>query len=257
MEITTEMIKQLRDETSVSVMQCKKALEEAGGDMEKALMILKKKSSEIAQKKSDREASQGLFVVKNDGVRAILVKLNCETDFVAKNSDFIDLANKITEEAFKEGVEAGKAYAQESIPSIVQKVGENIQLGSIEEITGTVVGSYVHDGRIASIVVLSAGTMDVAKDIAMHIAAMNPEYKQKSDIPSEMLEKAREMFTKEVSESGKPQDIQEKMLQGKIDSYFKDLTLLDQPFFKNPDDTIGSLLEKNNATIDTYLRVSL
>jgi elongation factor Ts len=194
MEITTELIKKLREETSVSVMQCKKALEEADGDYDKAILILKKKSSEVAAKKSDRETGMGILVMRKNDTKAVIVELNCETDFVAKNDDFVNLANKLADLALETGKDATVEQSKPLIDEVIQKVGENIVLGNIIEITGSPIGGYVHDGRIATIVTLTGGDDTLAKDIAMHIAAMNPEYKEASDIPADTLAKIRLLF---------------------------------------------------------------
>ncbi len=255
--ITTEMIKELRDATGVSVMQCKKALEEAGGDMEKALMVLKKKSSEIAAKKADRTAADGIVVVKTSPGKAVMAVLNCETDFVAKNDDFIKLADKIAEKALSEGADAARTEAKDMIDPVIQKIGENIVLGDIKTFEGPVIGTYVHNSKAGVVTVLHGGTEDVARDIAMHIAAMKPEYKTREEVPAEKVEMAKEMFMKDIASSDKPEDIKQKMLAGKIDTYFKEQTLLDQPFVKNPDMTIGQLLSQNNATLSSFSRLTI
>lgn len=250
--ITTEQVKELRDKTGISIMQCKKALEEVDGDMEKALMILKKKSSEIAQKKADREAADGLIVIAQENGKAAIVELNCETDFVAKNDDFVTLANQMAAKALSEGKDGLMAASDEMIAPVIQKIGENIKLGAVEVLEGETVGSYTHNGKAGAIVVLTGGTSELAKDVAMQIVAMKPEFIQKSDIPAETQERAKELFMKEIEESGKPEDIKQKMLEGKISGYFKDLTLFDQPFFKNPDQTVGDLITKAGATFASF-----
>lgn len=254
--ITTEQVKELRDQTSVSVMQCKKALEEAGGDMEKALLILKKKSTELAAKKSDREATAGTIVKAEKPGMALLLALRCETDFVAKNSDFVAIATTLAAKALAEGTAAAQAAAPELVSQGVQKLGENVQLGEIVSVEAPIVGVYVHDGRVGTIVGLEGGTEAIAKDIAMHIAAMNPEYKTRADVPEDAKEKVKAMFTEEVANSGKPADIQEKMLAGKLDTFFKERTLLDQPFIKNPDQTIEKFLAANGAKLVNFVRVA-
>lgn len=263
-QITTEQIKELRDSTGISVMQCKKALEEAEGDMEKALMILKKKSSDIAAKKSDREAAAGVVVVKKNGGKGIILTLNCETDFVAQNSDFLALANTLADKALADGIEAMKTASTDLINGVVQKIGENIRLGDVAELSGAVLGSYVHDGKSGVLVSLSGGDLSaqagetLGKDIAMHIAAMKPEFLKKEDVPEEKKVMATEMFQKEVAESNKPEEIKQKILAGKIDSYFKEQTLLEQPFIKNPDVTIGGLAQKaGNVVINGFIRYSI
>ena len=258
MQITTEQIKELRDQTGISVMQCKKALEEAGGDMEKALMVLKKKSSDISAKKADREAADGIVVVKKENGKGVILILNCETDFVAKNSDFVALAEALANKALVEGIPAVQAAAKDMIDPVVQKIGENLRLGEITELTGAVLGSYVHDGKPGVLVSLSGGDETLGKDIAMHIAAMKPEYLKKEDIPEEKRKLATEMFETEVNASDKPAEIKVKMLAGKIDTFFKEQTLLEQPFIKNPDTTISGLLKNaGNVTLNGFIRYSV
>jgi elongation factor Ts len=248
-----EQIKELRDQTGVSVMQCKKAMEEAEGDMEKALMILKKKSSDIAAKKADRAATDGTIVIKKTTNKAALVMLNCETDFVAKNSDFQDLANALVDIALADGADGLHSKAADSISPVVQKVGENIQLGDVYVFEGDTIGTYVHNGKSGVMVALSGGNEELAKNIAMHIAAMKPEFLNKEAIPTEKIDMMREIFAKEVAESDKPEDIKAKMLQGKIDTYFKEQTLLDQPFIKSPEKTIATLAKDAGATVTKYV----
>jgi elongation factor Ts len=255
MAITTEQVKELRDATGVSVMQCKKALEEAGGDMEKALLILKKKSTEIAAKKSDREASAGVVVYAQQGETGVLLALRCETDFVAKNADFTQVATELVQIAVAEGEEAARAAAPEKISGAVQKLGENIQLGEIIAMNAPVLGSYVHDGRVGVMVSLTGGNAELAKDVAMHIAAMNPEYKTRDEVPADAVASVRAMFEEEVAASDKPADIKEKMLTGKIDTFFKERTLMDQSFIKNPDLSIGTLLKNAGATLAGFARI--
>ncbi len=252
MQITTEQVKQLRDETGISVMQCRKALEEALGDMEKARLILKKKSTDMAAKKADREAHDGMIVIKQTDTTAIVTILNCETDFVAKNDDFIALANTVAEKAQAESIEAALAATPEMINAVIQKIGENILLQSIEKIEAPVVGTYIHNPKLAVVVGLSAGTPTLARDIAMHAAAMKPEFVRIEDIDEETRAKFKALFEEEVAQIDKPADIKAKMLEGKVNTYFKERALLEQPFVKNPDKTVGALLKENNADIVVY-----
>ena len=256
-QITTELIKQLRDSTGISVMQCKRALEEAEGDMNKALAILKKTSSDIALKKIGREAKDGRVMVKSNGKKTILMALHCETDFVAKNEDFTTLLSKLCDLAVSEGVENMKGKSKDLIDPVIQKTGENIQLGDVYEIDGDVVGNYVHNNKIGVVVSLEGGNEDLAKDIAMHITAMKPEYMSESEITEESKKTITEIFEKEVATIDKPEDIKKKMLDGKINTYFKEKTLTNQPFIKNGDETIGMLLTKNGAKIKEIKRYSI
>ncbi len=247
--ITTELVKELRDATGVSVMQCKKALEEAEGDMKKALAILKKTSGDIALKKKDRQALEGAVMVKRNGNKSAIVALHCETDFVSRNEDFVNLLSSITDKALEVGVEELASASKDMIDMVIQKTGENIQLGQVSIIEGEVVGSYVHNNKVAVVVSLSGGNEELAKDVAMHFAAMKPEYTSKEDIDEEAKKTIMEVFEKEIASIDKPEDIKKKMLEGKINTYFKEKTLLDQPFIKNPDLTVGQLIEKQGAKL--------
>ena len=174
-DTTTKLIKELRDATGISVMQCKNALEEAGGDMKKALAILKKTSSDIALKKAGRDAKDGRVCIKTGNEKSVLVALHCETDFVSRNADFANLLSGLTDIAFKEGIEKMKKESKNMIDPIIQKSGEKIELGDAYEVKGNVLGNYVHNNKIAVIVSLEGGNAELAKDIAMQITAMQPE----------------------------------------------------------------------------------
>ena len=254
-QITTELIKELRDATGISVMQCKRALEEAEGDMKKALAILKKTSSDIALKKSERTVKDGRVMVKGETEKMVLVALLCETDFVSRNEDFINLLSKLTDKAFTDGIEKMKNEAKEMIDPIIQKTGENIQLGEVYEIKGPVLGSYIHNNKSAIVVSLEGGDTMLAKDIAMHITAMKPEYITREEIDENAKKTVTEIFQKEVENINKPEEIKKKMLEGKLNTYFKEKTLLDQPFIKNGDETVGELLEKAKAKIKEVKKV--
>ncbi len=256
-QINAQLVKELRDATGVSVMQCKNALEEAEGDMEKALIILKKKSSSIAMKKADREAHEGTIVVLEKEGKALLLTLHSETDFVAKNEDFTTLAKTLATTALEQGIENMKESSLDVINPVVQKVGEKIELGKVEEITGETVGAYVHAGKSAVVVSLQGGTKELAKDIAMHIAAMKPAFTSQDQITEADKAKVIEVFEKEVAASDKPQEIKAKMLEGKIATYFKEQTLMDQPFIKNPDMSISQLLLSNKAVLIQFVRESI
>ena len=260
LKITTELIKELRDATGISVMQCKRALEEAEGDLKKALAILKKTSSDIALKKINREVKDGAVMIKmkdlpaQSGKKAVLVSLHCETDFVSRNSDFVTLLENLAKVALEGGIEKMKKVAKDLIDPIIQKTGENIVLGDSYEVSGDVLGSYVHNNKIAVIVSLTGGSPELAKDIAMHIAAMKPEYITSEEITPEIRKTMTEVFQKEIANIDKPAEIKKKMLDGKINTYFKEKTLLDQAFIKNQEDSVGKLLEKSKAKIKEVKR---
>lgn len=252
--ITTEQLKSLRDETGVSVMQCKKALEEAGGDMEKARMILKKKSGDAAAKKADRELGAGVIATATSGAKTAMVTLLCETDFVAKNDDFTNAANRLAEEAASKGREAVESEAAEIVNSLIQKVGENVKLGDVVVVESTNAGIYNHNGQYAAIIALKESNPELAKDIAMHATAMRPAYLSEADIPEDAKTKATEIFTKEVEETSanKPEDIKAKILDGKINTYFNEQTLLKQEFIKDPSKKIEQLLKESGNEITDY-----
>lgn len=256
-EITTELVKELRDATGISIMQCKRALEEAQGDMKKALAILKKTSGDIALKKAGRVTKDGRVSIKSGNGKSILIALHSETDFVSRNEDFVTLLSNLGDMALLEGVEKMKKEAKDMIDPIIQKTGENIELGDVYEVKGEVLGNYVHNDKIAVIVNLEGGNTELAKDVAMHIAAMKPEYIREEDIGEDAKKTVLEIFQKEVANLDKPPEIKEKMLHGKIASYFKEKTLLNQSFIKNTDETIETLLNKANAKIKEVKRYSI
>ena len=247
-DITTKLIKELRDETGISVMQCKNALEEAEGDMKKALAILKKTSSDIALKKASRETKDGRVCIKVEnlpgqtGKKSILVSLHCETDFVSRSEDFVTLLSNLGNKAMKEGIQKMKEEAKSMIDLVIQK---------------TVLGNYVHNNKIAVVVSLEGGNEELAKDIAMHITAMKPEYIFQSEITENVKKTISEIFQKEIAGVDKPEEIKKKILEGKINTYFKEKTLLDQVFIKNGEETISGLLDKNKAKIKEVIRYSI
>ncbi len=256
-KITTELVKELRDATGISVMQCKNALEEAGGDIEKALIILKKTSGSAATKRAERSANDGIVVVKQKGDEALILALHSETDFVARSEDFIKLANDLAEIAIEKGVEEAKEVSSDLINTLIQKVGEKIELGKIEKIKGSILNHYIHGNKSAVIVSLSEGSEELAKELAMHITAMKPVYIKKEDIDEKDKAKVLEVFEKEVADSDKPEEIKEKILEGKINAYFKEQTLMDQPYIKDPNVSIEKLLLDNQAKLDSFIHISI
>lgn len=252
--ITTEQLKTLRDETGISVMQCKKALEEAGGDIEKARVILKKKSGDVAAKKADRELGAGIIVTAQNANKAVMLTLLSETDFVAKNDDFVNMAKSLAEKVLASGKDSVANESSEGLNELMQKVGENIKLGEIIEVESANVGVYNHNGHFASVVVLKENNADLAKDIAMHATAMRPTYMTESDIPNTDKENAKAVLVKEVEDqaAGKPEDMKAKILDGKIASYFKEQILLNQTFIKDPSKTISQLLKEANNEIVSF-----
>ena len=239
--------------------------QESKKKVQQALAILKKTSSDIALKKVNREVKDGavMIQIKDNGhnKKAVLVSLLCETDFVGRNEDFTTLLQNLTEKALALGIEEMQKEAKNMINPVIQKTGENIQLGETYEIEGDILGSYVHNNKIAVLVSLEGGNGELAKDIAMHIAAMKPEYIREDEISDDSRKTITEVFQKEVAGIDKIPEIKKKMLDGKISTYFKEKTLLSQPFIKNANnntsETVGELLEKHKAKIKEVKRYSI
>lgn len=257
--ITTEQLKALRDETGVSVMQCKKALEEAGGDMEKARILLKKKSGDAAAKKADRELGAGLIVTAQNAEKIVALTLLCETDFVAKNEDFVNVAKTLAEKALTKSEAEVKEESSELINSLIQKVGENVKLGDVFVTAGANSSFYNHNGQFVGVVTLKNEDAELAKDVAMHTTAMRPSYLTENDIEEEAKNRARETFQKEADEqsAGKPEDIKAKILEGKVNSYFADQVLLKQAFIKDPNKTIGQLVKEKGNEVVSFKVITL
>ena len=247
-EISLDQVKELRNKTGVSIMQCKKALEEAEGDMEKALINLTKKSGEIAAKKSDREFGAGVIAI-NDGV---MVELACETDFVANNEEFQALASELASHVARD---TDQETVDTRISEATQKFGERTSLLRSEQFEGTT-GQYVHSNKqIGSVVVFSSDVDDqLAKGIAMHVAAQNPRYLTKEDITEEEMAKAKEVLSEEVAD--KPAEMQEKILEGKLSAYFKERVLQEQGYIMDPSQSVSKVLPEG-VSIERFVRFAV
>ncbi len=262
--ITAGMVKELRERTGLGMMDCKKALVEADGDMEKAIDDLRKASGMKAAKKAGRIAAEGIVMTKvaADGKYGIIIEVNSETDFVARDSNFLNFANTILEQAFKTkqtDVAALMAGDLENArEALVQKIGENINVRRIqlvEAASNGVVDAYVHsNNRIAVMVALTGGNDVLAKDIAMHVAAVNPLVVRSDDVPKELLAKEAEIYSAQARESGKPEEIIEKMIQGRLRKFVAEVSLLDQPFVKDGEITVAALLKKAGADVVSFIR---
>ncbi|WP_439444209.1 translation elongation factor Ts [Listeria aquatica] len=267
--ITAQMVKELREKTGAGMMDCKKALVETDGDMEKAIDLLREKGIAKAAKKSDRIASEGMTHVVSNEKHAIVLEVNAETDFVAKNGNFKELVEKLAnhllavrpaslEDALKTEIEDG-VTVQEYITEAITKIGENISLRRFditEKSENCAFGEYIHmNGRIGVVVLLN-GTTDsaVAKDIAMHIAAINPKYISRDDVDADELAHEKEVLTQQALNEGKPENIVEKMVEGRLKKWLSDISLLDQPFVKDPDVTVGEYAKKHGATVESFVR---
>jgi len=264
--ITAGMVKELRERTGLGMMDCKKALVEADGDMDKAIDDLRKASGMKAAKKAGRIAAEGIVLTKiaEDGNSGIIVEVNSETDFVARDENFLNFANNILEQAFsrrESDVAALMAGELENVrEALVQKIGENISVRRIQilefaNVNEGIVDSYVHsNNRIAVLVALKGGDDSLARDIAMHVAAVNPVVVRSEDVSKDLLAKESEIYSAQARESGKPEDIIEKMIQGRLRKFVAEISLLDQPFVKDPETTVGALLKKAGADVVSFVR---
>lgn len=264
MAITASLVKELRERTGAGMMDCKKALTEAGGDIEAAIEEMRKSGMAKAAKKAGRVAAEGGVVIKQDGGKAVIIEVNSETDFVANDDNFKAFATDVADIALAEqstDVEAlmaapmGGETVETSRQQLIQKIGENINVRRFEILTSdAVVGAYQHGARIGVLVEVEGGDEALAKDIAMHIAASRPVCVSEDQVPQETLDKEKEIFSAQAAESGKPPEIIEKMVTGRIAKFLKEITLLGQPFVKDPDTTVEKLLKGANASVKSFIR---
>ena len=269
MAITASMVKELRERTGAGMMECKKALVETGGDLEAAVEYLRKSGLAKADKKASRVAAEGKVVMAEsaDGSAAVMVEVNCETDFVAKDENFLAYAGTVAGEALSMGgtdVDAlmardvGGTSLEDARQALVSKIGENIQVRRIARIDGAdTVGSYVHGGRIGVLVELAGGDAELARDIAMHVAAMNPAYADVDSVPADVLAKEKDILVAQAADSGKPAEIIEKMVSGRLRKHLAEITLTGQPFVKDGDVTVGKLLESKGASVKGFTRLAV
>jgi elongation factor Ts len=270
MNITAENVKQLRERTGAGMMECKKALVEANGDLEAAAEIMRKSGLAKADKKATRVAAEGriAYAGSSDGKTGVLVEVNCETDFVAREGDFNAFADAVAEAALRTGattVEALLAAAgqdgmvlEERRRALIAKIGENITVRRLERVSSPgVIGSYLHGSRIGALVALDGGDAALAKDLAMHVAAINPQCVDASQVPAEQLAKEREILIAQASGEGKPQAIIEKMVEGRVRKFLAEITLVGQPFVKDPDVSVEKLLKQAGATVKGFARLEV
>ena len=267
MEISASEVKKLRELTSAGMMDCKKALQESNGDFEKAKLLLKEKGQSKADSKSGRTTAQGLVSVKVclDNKVAVILEVNCETDFAAKDQQFIDFSKNILEAIVEGDVGDLDSLLSSSINDfdtvedyrthVISKLGENISLRRFNKVSieGTL-GTYIHADKIAVIALIDSDNETLAKDIAMHVAASNPHYIDQSEISNELLEEESRIFALQAEKEGKPKEIIEKIVQGKLNKKMSQLTLMGQEFIKDPDITIEQLLNDSNAKVNSFIR---
>lgn len=265
MEIKASQVKELRDMTGVAMMDCKKALVECEGDIEKALDLLRSNSALKAEKKSSRVAADGILVVSVNEDYATLVELNSETDFAAKDANFLSFGEKVKEYISKNKIFEASALKESSLEddrkALVQTIGENIQIRrvvTLEFDSSMNIGIYIHsDSKLGSLVVTKDGNDEIAKDIAMHVSAFNPLCLSQDDIDKDVLEREKAIYQNQAQDSGKPQDIMEKMVDGKIKRFLSEVSLISQNFVKDPDITVQEYLEKGGATIVEFARLKV
>lgn len=263
--ITASMVKGLRERTGAGMMECKKALVETDGDTDAAAESLRKSGQAKADKKSGRIAADGRIVIRQDGRKVVIAEINSETDFVAKDENFNAFAEAVAAAALTTGTTEVAALAAESIDGstsveearteLVTKVGENISVRRVEIVENSgPVGFYTHGARIGAVVALEGGNEDLARDIAMHVAAINPICIDESGVAPDVLERERRIFSEQAQASGKPAEIIEKMVSGRIAKYLKEVTLVGQPFVKDSDQTVGKLLKGADASVRSFVR---
>ena len=269
MAVTAAMVKELRDRTGAGMMECKKALVETQGDMDAAIESLRKSGLAQADKKAGRVAAEGriALAVSDDGREAVMVEVNCETDFVAKDENFNAFADAVARNALAEdpadvatlmasGLDG--ATVEEARQALVSKIGENVQVRRfVRTSTDGSLGAYVHGGRIGVLVDLADGSGALARDLAMHVAAMNPGFVSADDVPADVVAREKDILVAQAEATGKPPEIIEKMVVGRLRKHLAGITLLGQPFVKDSDLTVAQLLEQNGASVRGFNRLAV
>ncbi|MDM5207316.1 translation elongation factor Ts [Cytobacillus kochii] len=269
MAITAQMVKELREKTGAGMMDCKKALQEVDGDMEKAIDFLREKGIAKAAKKGDRIAAEGLTSIKVEGNEAVILEVNAETDFVAKNEGFQTLVKELgehllsvkpasVEEALQGSMTNGNTV-ESHINTAISKIGEKLSLRRFEVKTKTdndAFGAYLHMGGRIGVLTVLEGTTDeeAAKDVSMHIAALNPKYISRDEVSQEEVEHERQVLTQQALNEGKPEKIVEKMVEGRLGKYFEEVCVNDQSFVKNPDEKVGKFVATKGGKISEFVR---
>ena len=269
MAITAAMVKELRERTGAGMMECKKALVETDGDLDAAIEQMRKSGMAKADKKAGRTAAEGLVAIKvtPDNKTAAIVEVNCETDFVTKGEDFQNLVNNVADRVLADKPadldalmampisDSDSTSIEETRKALIAKIGENMAVRRFEVIEARgALSYYMHGSRIGVVVDLEGGDDQLGKDLAMHIAASSPVCVSEENVPSDVIEKEKEIFSSQAAESGKPADIIEKMVEGRIKKFLKEVTLLGQPFVKDADQTVEQLLKSAGATVHRFVR---
>ncbi len=264
MNITADTVKQLRERTGAGMMECKKALVETKGDLDAAAELMRKSGLAKADKKAARVAAEGTVAVDRAGSAAVLVEVNCETDFVARGDEFQGFARAVARLALEKApadldallaLPQGGGTLEDQRRALIAKIGENISVRRFARVTAPdALGSYLHGGRIGALVALKGGDEALAKDLAMHVAAANPAYIDAAAVPAALLEKEREILAEQTKGEKKPPEIIAKMVEGRLRKYLGEITLVGQPFVKDEDTTVEKLLKKSGATVVQFVR---
>ncbi|MEM6809452.1 MAG: translation elongation factor Ts [Pseudomonadota bacterium] len=266
MAITAAMVKELRERTGVGMMECKKALVKADGDMEAAAQLLRESGQAKADKKAGRVAAEGRIIVRHGDTAAIIIEVNCETDFVANDDNFIDFAESVAAvalaqrpadvDALMAATFADGETVEATRTALIAKIGENIGVRrfDIVEAGDGALASYTHGARIGSLVAVSGGDDALGKDLAMHVAASSPVCVDEAGVPQDTIDSERAILLEQAKGSGKPDDIIAKMVDGRMRKFLGEITLVGQPFVKDPDQTVGKLLKQHSATVSGFVR---
>ena len=264
MQIAAALVKELRERTGSGMMDCKKALQEAEGDIDAAIEAMRKSGVAKAAKKASRMAVEGVIVIKELEGRAVILEVNTETDFAVKNDDFRSFTESVADCVLSQKPDNLEALMQSEVEGqvleeirqrLIARIGENINVRRFDLLAANeTLGAYLHGARIGVLVNIQGGDEALAKDLAMHIAASNPVCIRESEIPEEMLEKEREIFSSQAAESGKPENIIKEMIGGKMKKFIREITLLGQSFVKDADSTIEQLLKNSDAVVNNFIR---
>lgn len=264
MQISASLVKELRERTGAGMMECKRALTETQGDLEAAIELMRKSGQAKADKKAGRVAAEGRVEIAIEGGDAVILEVNSETDFVAKDENFANFVRAAAQIALQSGVPDVAALMQQTLDgqdletqrtALIAKIGENVQVRRLQRLhSDGPLGAYAHGNRIGVLVAMTGGDADLAKDVAMHIAASRPICVDSDGVPAETLDKEREIFRAQAAESGKPAEIVEKMVEGRVRKFLAEVTLLGQPFVKNPEQSVAQLLKDKGATVTEFIR---
>ncbi len=256
-EITASLVKELRERTGAGMMECKKALVEANGDIELAIDNMRKSGQAKAAKKAGRVAAEGVILARVGAGFGVLVEMNCETDFVAKDAGFLGLANEVADFALANkgvAIEALQAQFEEKRAALVAKIGENMNIRRVQFLDGDVLGSYLHGAKIGVLVAGKNADDELLKKVAMHVAASRPDYVKPSDVPADVVEHERQIQVDIAMQSGKPREIAEKMVEGRMKKFTGEVSLTGQPFVMDPSKSVGDFLKENGADVTNFIR---